>query len=563
MKGTEPTDWYTWGRQTTSRRTRWPALLVSVVVMSVPSYGRQVGPSSSPPIDGAPARLPRSSEPTASRLLEVVRRSAAGQPSRIGIAKALAQLGDRDGARAALQQELQFPDGPSLMADIAEVQAYVGDRDAALSTLLMARQACLAEDNPYTLGKIATAQLRLGDRVAGRDTFEQAVRSAKALEGSERAHAMQIVLRQEADADQLAAALEAAASIDDLNERIDVLSELEIERRKIDTQLAERFLRLIDIKWTPEAVDHVANWRKTYVSYYLKIDVLVALALAEASANHQARARAILQRAMRVAVALKVKSGRYRRVGQVTKALVKAGATDEATRIANTFGEKDRDIWFLLLSSIAEAHTEIGDQAAALNAWNDALQVARTGTKKLRALMEIASAQIASGDREVALRTLDEALMAAGSITDDDRDAHGLPELNVSEIAVARARANDIIGAIQLAGSIPNTQIAGDALASIAKLQAASGDVRGALDTADMISPPNMGMISDMSDKTGALLSIIRVQAREGDMAGALATADRLSSVRAAKYLTLMALAQGLEERGQKGNGTGTPRHGP
>ena len=142
---------------------------------------------------------------------------------------------------------------------------------------------------------------------------------------------------------------------------------------------------------------------------------------------------------MQVAGELKVKSGRYRYVGQITKALVKAGATGEASRIANTFGQKDRDIWFLLLSNIAEAHTEIGDQAA-LNAWTDALQVARTGTKNLRALMEIASAQIESGDREVALRTLDEALMAAGSITDDDRDAHGLPELNVSEIAVARAR---------------------------------------------------------------------------------------------------------------------------
>jgi len=449
------------------------------------------------------------------------------------------------------------------MADIAEVQAYIGDRDAALSTLLRARQAGLAEHDPHTLGKIATAQLRLGDRVAGRDTFEQAVRSAKALKGSERARAMESVLRQEANADQLAAALEAAASIDDLNERIDALCEIDVGRCKIDTQVAERFLRLIDIQWTPEAVDHVADWRKTYVNYYLKIDVLVALALTEARANHQKRARAILQRAMQVAGELKVKSGRYRYVGQITKALVKAGATGEASRIANTFGERDWDIRFVLLSNIAEAHTEIGDRTAALKAWNDALQVARTGTKKLRALMEIASARIASGDREVALRTLDEALTAAGSITDDDRDAHGLHQLNVSEIAVARARAKDIIGATQLANSIPNTQIAGDALASIAKLQAASGDVRGALDTADMISPPNMGIISDMSDKTGALLSIIRVQAREGDFAGALATADRLSSVTDAKYLTLMALAQGLEERGHKGNGTGTHRDGP
>ena len=88
MKGTEPSDRYTRGRQTISRRTRWPVLLVSVAVMSVPSFGRQVGPSSSPQIEGRAAGLPRRSEPTVSRLLEEVRRSADGQVSRIGTAKA-------------------------------------------------------------------------------------------------------------------------------------------------------------------------------------------------------------------------------------------------------------------------------------------------------------------------------------------------------------------------------------------------------------------------------------------------------------------------------------------
>jgi hypothetical protein len=164
------------------------------------------------------------------------------------------------------------------MADIAEVQASIGDREAALSTLLRARQAGLAEDDPHALGKIATALLRLGDRVAGRNTFAQAVRSAR----GKQAGAMEIILRQEADADQLDVALDAAASIDDLNERIDALRTIDIGCRTIDTQLAERFLRLIDIQWTREALDHVANWRKSYVNYYLKIDGLVALALTEA-----------------------------------------------------------------------------------------------------------------------------------------------------------------------------------------------------------------------------------------------------------------------------------------
>jgi tetratricopeptide (TPR) repeat protein len=359
---------------------------------------------------------------------------------------------------------------------------------------------------------------------------------------------MNTIIRQEVETGELVVALEVVASIDDLNERLDALTAIDVGRRNIDTEVAGRILRLIDIDWTPEVIHQVPTWTKDGVKR-LKIDTLVALAVTEARANHQAEARTILRSAMQVAEALKVESGRYHYLVGIMKALVKAGATGEASQIANTFGETDRDIRFLLLSKIAEAHTEIGDRTAALKAWHDALQAARTGTKKLRALMEIAKARIASGDCEAALRTLDQALTAARSIKEDDPDAGAFLNLNVNEIATARAHAKDISGAIQLANTISNNQIAGDALASIAELQAASGDIKGALDTAEKIRPPNKGMISEMSDKTGALLGIIAVQARAGDVTGALATADRLSSERNGKYFALLVLAEGLERR--------------
>ena len=485
------------------------------------------------------------------------------QSSRIMIAKAQAQAGDRAGARAALGRELQAPDNALSLLDIAEVQAYIGDRDAALSTLLRARQACVAEVDPngmnaYTLGRIATAQLRAGDATAGRDTFEQALRSARMVDGRRRAWAVQTVILQEADAGELVAALEAVASIDDLDERLDAINAINVESRDIDREVAGRILRLIDVGWRAEVIRQAADERRGLVEC-LRIDTLVGLALKEAGASRQQEAKAILQGAERVAEALKVESGRYYYLGRIAKALVKVGATGEASRIANTFGETDRDIRFMVLSNIAEAHTEIGDRTAALKAWSNALQAARTGTKKLRALMKTAKARNASGDREGALRTLDQALIAARSITDDDRDANVGAFLELNEIAKAWAEAKDIGGAIRLANTIPNNQVAGDALASIAEMQAASGDVKGALDTAEMIKPPNMGMISGMSDRRARfLLGIIKVQAREGDVAGALATAERLSSERDGKWFALMVLAQGLEQRRHKANETGT-----
>jgi tetratricopeptide (TPR) repeat protein len=552
----EPSDSHKRGPKIASHQIRWLTLLVVIATTSVPANGQQAGPSSSPPTDGKFETRPRRPEPTVSRLLEELRGGATSQLSRIRIAKAQAQAGDRVGARAALERELQAADGPRSLFDIAEVQGYIGDRDAALSTLLRARKASLlTEDDPdglkvYALGQIATAQLRMGDGTAGRDSFEQTLGFARTLEPKKRAYLRETVIRQEADAGELVAAVETVASVVDLNERIDALTAIDIGRRDVDAEVAGRILRVLDIEWTPEAIHQVADWRRVQLKR-LKIDTLVALALTEARANHKAEARTILRDAMKVAETLLAKPGHYRCLGTITKALVKAGATGEASRIANIFGETDRNIRFSLLSDIAEAHTEIGDRAATLKAWNDALEAAGTDAKKLRALMGLSRALIASGDCEAARRALDQALIAAKSIMEDDPDP-GFFALNVNGIARARAQAKDIAGAIRLANTIPNNQIAGDALASVAELQAGSGDIKGALDTAGMIRPPNMGMISHLGDRKGALLIIIEIQAREGDVAGALATAERLSSERDGKWLAVMVLAQGLEHRGMK-----------
>ena len=123
------------------------------------------------------------------------------------------------------------------------------------------------------------------------------------------------------------------------------------------------------------------------------------------------------------------------------------------------------------------------------------------------------------------------------------------------QIAVARAEAGDITGAIRLANTIKHIQVQGDALARIAAAQAASGDIKGAFETAGTIRPPDpkQGYITHLWGQWEALPEIIKAQARAGDVAGALATADRLGSSREARRWGLLDIAEGLDHRNDTG----------
>jgi hypothetical protein len=124
-----------------------------------------------------------------------------------------------------------------------------------------------------------------------------------------------------------------------------------------------------------------------------------------------------------------------------------------------------------------------------------------------------------------------------------------------TQIAVARAEAGDIAGAIRLANTIKHTQQQGDALAGIAAAQAASGDIKGALETAGTIRPPDpkQGLITHMRDQWYALPKIITAQAQAGDVAGALATADRLGSSHEMRRWGLLRIAVGPGQRNDTG----------
>jgi hypothetical protein len=209
-----------------------------------------------------------------------------------------------------------------------------------------------------------------------------------------------------------------------------------------------------------------------------------------------------------------------------------------------------------ILTAIAEAHVEIGDPANR-QAWDDALGAAQTGNQKLETHLKIADAQMKAGDRQAALRTLEQALVAEKIMTTDDLRAGPFVdrELLEAQIATVRAEAGDVSGAIQLASAIENIQFQGDALAGIAAAQAASGDIKGALETVGRIRPPDPtrpGM-THLRDEWYALPKIITAQARAGDVAGALATADRLGPSRKVRRYGLIYIAEGLHQRNDAG----------
>ena len=396
-----------------------------------------------------------------------------------------------------------------------------------------------------TLGEIATLQFQLGDRTAARVTFEQALRCAQSSEPAEKAYAFKEIIQLHAARGEFDLALDITESIDDAGARWDALEWIDLRGRNVGTKALGRMLRMIDTGRVPPDLSHGIDLRKERVNG-LKIDALIGMALAEAKANDQAGVRRDLQRAMQVADTLQEEATRYDYARRITKALVRTGAAEEASRIAAAIGNTTWNRKLQVLINIAHAHEENGDRKAGQRAWQDALLATKTVPERFRVLIMNATAQRKAGDREAALSTLQQALIAARGIKEDDDDASGF---EVAYIAKERATSQDIIGAIQLANTIENNQVRGDALAAIATTQAELGDINGALETAGTIKPPDpmQGVMTHFMNHTSALLGIVEVQARAGDVTGALATADRLRE-RDWRFNALIVIAEGIDQ---------------
>ena len=504
------------------------------------------------------------------------------------MAWAQARAGDPAAARATLQRALaQAKDARGLLA-IEKVQADMEDRDAAIKTLLMARNSDLVGPQlpaprefgkaepprdpkfaarvanrliPETLTDIALEQFRLGDRAAAEATLQQAMRSARTLVPDDREWAIARVISARADVVGLDAALRDVASLADWGERCEALTWVGHSGAN-DTKVLERILRMIDAWGVPPEGDRARFAFRRMRLTRTKIRTLIAMALAQAAANHRAEAGKTLQRARQTVEAVEEDDERYGLLREIARALVEIGDAAEASRMAGAIGKTERNRKLQILTAIAEAHAEIGDPANQ-KAWDEALRAVKIDTEKVQLLYKITAAQMKAGDRKAALRTLEQALVTERSMDQGELKDGPLQGRNFVEmhIAVARAEAGDITGAIRLANTIKRIQVQGATLAQIAAVQAESGDIKGAFETVGTIRPPDpkQVLITDQWDQQNALQSIITAQARAGDVAGALATADRLGPSR---RWGLLWIAEGLGQRNDAGK-RAQPRRGP
>jgi RNA polymerase sigma factor (sigma-70 family) len=169
--------------------------------------------------------------------------------------------------------------------------------------------------------------------------------------------------------------------------------------------------------------------------------------------------------------------------------------------------------------------------------------------RKAFALMNIATAQARTGDRDAATRTFARATAAAKAITHVDASKGEVQKaMTLMFIAQAQAEAGQIEDALATAGAIENSGGHHDkewALAAIAAAQTKARDVKGALKTVETLSDRDKSLalkqvaehlaaagqveqalklvegIQDESDRVEALTKIAAAQGRAGDRDGA------------------------------------------
>ena len=126
---------------------RFLSLLPAMGLILILSFRVQAKEIDPPLAGGTPDQSPlHGPEPAVARLLHELQGFTDSEPSRV--AKAQAQAGDPAAARATLRKALQVADESVRLLWIGQVQAEMGDRDAALKTLLRARQPDMPEVQP-------------------------------------------------------------------------------------------------------------------------------------------------------------------------------------------------------------------------------------------------------------------------------------------------------------------------------------------------------------------------------------------------------------------------------
>lgn len=215
---------------------------------------------------------------------------------------------------------------------------------------------------------------------------------------------------------------------------------------------------------------------------------IAAFGLASASlADEPIAPQVILGRALAVARAIDDPENRTRSLQYVAEGWEGSGdrapaktTLREAFTAAMEIADNTAVSRNLRLDHIARAQIEIGDIEGAQASARQIEDI----LDRVRALLAIARAQAAAGDRSVADATIREALAGASS------DAGRARPQALEEIAVVQADFGDIDGGLATAKMIEDAETRSEALSGISGAQADAGDFAGSLATAKSTGNP-------------------------------------------------------------------------
>ena len=358
----------------------------------------------------------------------------------------------------------------------------------------------------------------------------QAIRVARGINTSQRAEAFESIVGAfgaiasaqakvgdvDAARQTLAAALAIARSIDDANPRVKALAYIAIVQAKVG-----HFTDALD---TARSIDDVPPCVRAYLRAY----VLVPIASAQARAGDVDAARQTLAATLQIAHRLSRASNRARALTNIASAQAKVGDVDAAKWTLAAALEVARGIDYVYsradaLTDIASVQARLGEVDAARQTLAAALAIARSIDKAIRAgaLIRIAIAQAKAGDVDAARRTRAAVLAITPRI--DKAYQVLFYESRLADIASEQAGAGHFADALAIARSIDSAYLRVEALVRIVRRQTRVRDFDAARQTlAAALEVAHR--IDDASSRAGALASIASEQAGVGDVDAARQT---------------------------------------
>jgi tetratricopeptide (TPR) repeat protein len=416
------------------------------------------------------------------------------------------------------------PDEHRLMADMAGIQAQLGDRAAAKKLFKRASDMIAASANEYGWPWLAVAMANAGE-------VDDAITAANGLpEGKDRDDAFQRVATTLANNRLEKEALRVAGLVKDKETKSRV-GRMVLEKLALAYAAVGKIpdaLRVIEQMKDPSS-QITALLGSGLAPSWAECPFHPGVALAQAKAGDKAEAMKTLERAAKLVEALPKDepASRFRALTALACVQARLGEFAAARKTAEGIPVQRE-----LRRDLATLVRQLARAGRAKEAIKEIDQLP-AGETKVYALMHFGAGQAEAGDKKAARASFDQAHRLIG-----DLQKKG----SAIDLATVRADAGDYEGAIQTADAyFPDHDLG---YANIANSHAMAGDFKGALEVAEKIKDGPGGQGPGWW-KLNALRHIAACQAKRGESKAALEWIGRLDS-HIARANALIGLAEGM-----------------